>query len=116
MLRRELGRDQLRDAGIDLELREVDRGHAILARQHLGELGLLNEAELDQVVADASTVLPLLLERLVELLPGDEPLTHEEVTNTLCNGGWCDHVDSRRNEPATRSTGAAQGSVAVYRR
>ena len=40
---------------------------------------LLDEAELDQVVADARAVLLLLLERLVELLSGDQPLTEEEV-------------------------------------
>ena len=87
MLHREVGRDQLRDARIDLELREVDRRHAVLPRQHLGELGLLDEAELDQVVADARAVLLLLLERLVELLARDEPLADEEITEAHTGRG-----------------------------
>ena len=83
MLDREVGRDQLGDARVDLELGEVDRGHLVLPRQHLGELGLLDEAELDQVVADAGAALALLLERLVQLLARDEPLADEEITKTF---------------------------------
>src|SRR5688500_14495561 len=99
MLDRELGRDELRDAGIDLELRQVDGRHAELPRQHARDLGLLDEAELDEVVADARAVLLLLQQRAVELLARDEPLTHEEVTDPLSsrrygNGHGCPVEDA----------------------
>ena len=56
MALRQLGRDQLRDACIDLEVREVDRRHAELPREHARELDLVDEAELHEVVADAHAV------------------------------------------------------------
>ena len=91
VLDRQVGGDQLGDARVDLELRQVDRRHLVLPRQHLRELGLLDEAELDEVVADAGAVLLLLLERLVELLARDEPLADEEIAKAFGAGGWCGH-------------------------
>jgi hypothetical protein len=44
------------------ELRQVDGGHLVLAREHSGEVGFLCEAELDQT-ADACAVVSLLSER-----------------------------------------------------
>ena len=63
VLRRELGRDELDDPRIDLEPRQVDGRHAMLPRDELRELGLLDEAELHEVVAEARAALLLLLQR-----------------------------------------------------
>ena len=91
ILERHLAGDQLRDLWIHRELGEIHSGHLVLPRQHLGQLGLGDEAELHQIVPDARTVLLLLLERLVELLLGDQPLTHEQIANTNSSGGRCGH-------------------------
>ena len=91
---------ELGDARIDLEAREIHGRHLVLPREDLRELGLLDEAELDEVVADARAVLLLLLERLFELLARDEPLAHEEIAESFwggdrsgheegVGGGWC---------------------------
>ena len=78
---------------IDLESREVDRRHLVLLGQHLGQLDFLDEAELDQVVADAGAVLLLLLKRLGKLLRGDQPLAKEEITDALLGGRfWSSHL------------------------
>ena len=69
VLLRQIRRDHLRDFRIDLESREIDGRHLVLLGQHLGELDLRNEAELDQVVADARAVLLLLLQRLGRAAP-----------------------------------------------
>src|SRR2546422_10470869 len=37
----DVGGEQLDDLGVDLETGQVDRGHAVLAGQHLGGFGLL---------------------------------------------------------------------------
>ena len=74
---------ELHDLGVDLELREIDRRHLVLPGERLGELDLLDEAELDEVVPYARPVLALFLKRLVELHPGDEPLVEEEITNAF---------------------------------
>ena len=83
---RQLGGDQLRDARIDLEVREVDGGHPELAREHARELDLVDEAELHEVVADAHAAGFLFLKRPVHCLARDEPLAHEEITETFTRG------------------------------
>jgi hypothetical protein len=91
VLHREIGGDELGDAGVDLEPGEVDRGHLELAREDLRELGLLNEAELDEVVADAGAALLLLLDCLIELLARDELLAHEEIAESFGSGDRSGH-------------------------
>ena len=91
MLHREVGRDELGDARIDLEPRQIHRRHLVLPGEDLRELGLLNEAELDEVVADARSALLLLLERLVELLARDELLADEEIAEAFGGGDRSGH-------------------------
>ena len=71
---------------IDLELRQVDRGHLVLPREHPGEVGLLYVTELDQVVADAGAVLSLLLKSLIELILGDQALSQKQIAQS---GRFC---------------------------
>ena len=93
MLQRHVARDHLDDLGVHLEPREIHRRHAVLPRQHLGDLGFLDEAELHQVVADPGAVGLLFLKRLVELLLGDQAFTNEEVADPITGGGrGCRHM------------------------
>jgi hypothetical protein len=91
ILDRDVGRDQLRDAGVDLELGEVHRRHLVLPGEHLRELGFLDETELDEVIADPGSALPLLLKGLFQLLTRNEPLANEEVTETFAGSGRSCH-------------------------
>jgi hypothetical protein len=75
VLDRKLTGNELGDARIDLELRQVDSGHLVLAREHPGEVGFFNITELDQVIANARAVVSLLLKSLVELILGDQPFS-----------------------------------------
>jgi len=77
VLERELARNELRDARIHLELRQVDGGHLVLTCEHPGEVGFLHVTELDQVIADTRAIVSLLSERLVELVLGYQALFQE---------------------------------------
>ena len=81
MLERKLAGNELGDARIDLEFREVDSGHLVLTRQHSGEVGFLDETELDQVVANACAVVSLLLESLIELFLCDQPFSQKQIAD-----------------------------------
>ena len=54
VLLRGLGGDQLDDRRVDFELREVDRRDAVLLAEEGGDLLVLDEAHLDEVVAELS--------------------------------------------------------------
>src|SRR5207253_9632362 len=77
----------LEDLRVDLEAGEVDGRHAVLPGQHLGDFGLLDEAELHQRVAQTHPRVLLLEERLLELILGDQPLPEEDFTQPV--GGGC---------------------------
>ena len=51
-----LGRNQLDDREVNLELREVDRRDAVLLAEKGGDFLVLHEAHLDQVVAELPPV------------------------------------------------------------
>ena len=67
-LLRGLGRDQLDDRRVDLELVEVDGGDAVLLAEQRGDLVVLDEAELDQNQAELPPVGLLVGQRFLELL------------------------------------------------
>jgi len=87
MLFRDIFGDQLDDFRIDIEIFEVDRRNAVLARQEIGEPGFLYRTSLDQCAADPGSVLLLLLLRLSELLgsrsDSREPAIHLDVQTLL---------------------------------
>jgi hypothetical protein len=97
VLEGKVARNELGDARIDLELGEVDGGHAVLARQHPGEVGFLDETELDEVVADTCTVVFLLLESLVQLVLGDQPFSQKQIANPrrICGRSCQERVSLR---------------------
>ncbi len=82
VLQRKLGGNELGDARIDLELRQVDGRHLVLAREHSGEVGLLYETELDQIVADARAVVSLLSESGVQLVLCDQPFSQKQIADS----------------------------------
>ena len=69
---RDVSRHQLDDARVDLEMGEVDRGNAELVRERLGDVFLRGMAEPDEDLAELAALLPLVLQRRVELLLGDD--------------------------------------------
>src|SRR5438045_444915 len=87
VLHGELTGNELGNARIDLELGQVDGGHLVLPREHPGEVGLLYETELDQVVANARAVVSLLLESLIELFLSDQPFSQKQIADSRRFGG-----------------------------
>ena len=75
---RGLGGNQLDDGRVDLELREVDGGDAVLLAEERGDLLVLDEPHLDEVVAELAPVGLLLGQGLLKLLGGDQFLLEEE--------------------------------------
>ena len=88
VLLRGLGGNQLDDGRVDLELREVDRGNAVLLAEERGDLLVLDEAELDQVVAELPPVGLLMVQGLLELVRSDALLFEKQFADA--NG----HVES----------------------
>ena len=81
VLLRGLGGNQLDDGRVDLELREVDRGDAVLLAEERGDLLVLDEPHLDEVVAELAPVGLLMVQGLLKLLGGDALLLEEELAN-----------------------------------
>ena len=82
VLERELAGNELGDARIDLEFRQVDGGHLVLAREHPGEVGFLDVTELDQVIADTRAVVSLLGKSLIELVLCDQPFSQKQIADS----------------------------------
>ena len=80
-----LGRDELDHRRVDLELAQVDRGHAELLGEQRGDLLVLDEAELDQIGAQLAAALALVAQRLLELFGRDALLFEEELANPYCH-------------------------------
>jgi hypothetical protein len=83
VLDRDLFGDQLDDRRVDLELVEVDRWHAVLLGDEVGELGLLQVAELGDLGAEAAATVPSRVTRLAQLLGGEQVLLDEELADPL---------------------------------
>ena len=73
--------NQLDDRRVDLELREVDGGDAVLLAEERGDLLVLDEPHLDEVVAELAPVGLLMVQGLLQLLRGDALLLEEELAN-----------------------------------
>ena len=80
----------LDDGGIDLEVREVDRGDAELLGQGLGDVALGHRADAHERLADLAALLALELQRGFELFLRDQLLLEEEVPEFDGHGceGW----------------------------
>ena len=58
-------------AGIDLELRQVDGGDAVLLAEERGELFVLDEPELGQIEAELPPIGLLIVQGLLKLIRSD---------------------------------------------
>jgi hypothetical protein len=74
-------RDQLDDRRIDLELRQVDRGHAVLLREQSGDLLVLDEAQFDEIVAELAAAGFLVVQRLLQLRRSDALLFQQQLAD-----------------------------------
>ena len=83
VLDRDLLGDQLDHGGLDLELVEIDRGHAVLLGDEVGELVLVQEAELGDLRAEPAALGAGLLARLAQLLRAEEVLLDEKLPDPL---------------------------------
>jgi len=82
-------RHELHHLGVDVEFLQVDRRNAVLLGEEAGELRLLDEAELGQVVADAAASLLLLFLCLLKLLKRNQVFAYEQLTKPT---GHPDHL------------------------
>ena len=78
----ELRRNELEDVGRDLEVGEVDRRDAILLRKEVGQLLLIEDAELGQAVAQPCTGFTLLFLRFLQLRERDQILADQQLTQS----------------------------------
>jgi hypothetical protein len=74
--------DDLDDRRIDLEVVEVDRGHAVLAGEEAGDLLVLHEAEGDKRLAELAPVHLLMVEGVLKLLRSDHVLLQQQLTKS----------------------------------
>ena len=102
VLERHLLRDQLDDVAVDLELGEFDRRQAVLLRDEVGELGLLEVAELGDLMAQASAVGARLVARALQLLRRQHVLTDEQLADPLVHRVPSPALSRARTRPAWR--------------
>jgi hypothetical protein len=86
-------RDQLQDLRVHLEPRQVHRRHPVLAGEHLGDLQLRHQRQLDQDVAQAMLGSLLLHERLRELLARQHPIAEENFAEPVAAARCCGRHD-----------------------
>ena len=82
VLLRGFGWNELDDGGVDFEFGERDRRNAVLAAEERGDLLVLHEAHLDQIQAELSPVLALVVQRLLELFSRDTLLFEKQLSDT----------------------------------
>jgi hypothetical protein len=83
VLRRHLARNQLEDAGVDLEFREVHGRHAELAREQLGDLQLGHEPQPGHRVTQALLGRSCLRLGRLQLLASQQSFLQKEITQQI---------------------------------
>ena len=71
VLLRGLGRNQLEDGDVDVELREVDEGNAVLTAEERGDLLVVDHSELDERHAQLAAIGLLMVQGLLQLRGSD---------------------------------------------
>ena len=77
-----LGRNQLDDGRVDVELREIDGGNAVLLAQELGDFFVGDEAESDQIQSDLAAVGLLMVQRFLQLGRCDALFFEQQLADT----------------------------------
>ncbi len=95
-------RNQLDDGGVDFKIRKIDGGHAVLAREEVGDILVGEEPQLHESRRKADMRLLLKLGRLFQLLWGDDLFFYEKVAQPLRHispvsreRGGCETADFR---------------------
>ncbi len=79
---RDLRLHQLDHPPVDLvDPRKIDRLHPVLARQHPGQVGLGDDTERYQGVAQTATIGALLAQGTTELLFRNQPFTDQQIAD-----------------------------------
>ena len=78
---RRVRRDQLDDRLIDLELRQVDRRHAVLLAEQRRDLFVGDETELDEIQAELAAIGLLIVQRLLQLGRSDALFLQKQVAD-----------------------------------
>ena len=77
-----LVRNELDDRRVDLELRQVDRRHAVLLAEQCRDLVVFDVPEIDQIVAELPPLRALMGQRLLELLRRNALLLEKQLSDT----------------------------------
>ena len=79
---RGLLRDQFDDRRIHFVEFQVDRGHAVLAGKHSGDVVVVHQAQFHQAGAQAAAALLLVLEGLLKLIRRDQAVFDENFAKS----------------------------------
>ena len=93
-LGRHVGGHQLEDLGIDVEARQIDRRHAVLTGEDLGDVELGHQTQLDDHVAEALLGGLLLRKCLGELLAREQPVAQESFAEPVAAARRCGRHES----------------------
>ncbi len=74
--------NQFDDVGIDFVILQIDRGNAVLAREHTGDVVIGDEAHLRQAAPQFATIRALKFERLLELVLSDQAFFNKYLAQT----------------------------------
>ena len=77
----DLGRNQLDDGRVDLEVGEIYRGNAVLTAQHGGYVVIVDETQGNENRTETPAVVPLVLQRDLQLFGRYKILFDEELTD-----------------------------------
>jgi hypothetical protein len=100
-------RNQLHDRRIDVKIRKIYGGNAVLAREEIGDVLVGQEAEFNQGAAQAAVLLLLHLDCLLQLFWGDDLLFDKKVAQSLRHtpiSWYC--LKQVRETPTRRRKGA----------
>ena len=86
VLLRGLGRNQLEDRRVDVELGEVDEGDAVLAAEERGDLLVLDHPQLDERHPQLAAVGLLMVQGLLQLGGRDALFAEQEFAETNSHG------------------------------
>ena len=111
ILLRGVGGDQLDDRLVDLELREVDRGNAVLLAEKRRDLFVGDEAELDEIQAKLAAVGLLIVQRLLQLRRSDALFFQKQIADADGHRYNSDRLPRRGARRARRAKLAAQSTA-----
>jgi hypothetical protein len=101
---RRLGGDELDHGGVDIELGQGNRRHAVLLRQQRGDLLVLDVSELHEVGAELAAIRALIVQGFLELFRRNALLLEKQFPNANRHGYLI--VSSLKTKPRADTPGA----------